>query len=111
HVLGQADEVVGGLAHGAHHDDDVVALTACARHVVGDGSHAVGIGNGGAAELLDDEAQRTGAFVEASAVEVTVPDTVLSRWRHRSVSARRPGAKRGNRPSPPSVAASPGGGP
>ena len=43
------------LAHGRHHDDDVVALAPGARHVVGDGADAVGVADGGAAELLDDE--------------------------------------------------------
>src|SRR5205085_5796331 len=109
-VVGQADEVVGRLAHCTHDDDHIVALAARARDMIGDGSDAVGIGYGGAAKLLNDEAQRDGASVGATKDLVTVPDTVLSRWRHRSVNERRSAARHASRRSPTSAAGSPGAG-
>ena len=56
HVVGEAHEVVGGLAHRRDHDDDVVAVAPGAHDVVGDGPDAVGVGDRGAAELLDEQA-------------------------------------------------------
>ena len=53
-VVGQADQVVGGLAHGRDHDDDLVAGPAGADDVVGDRADAIRIGDRRAAELLDD---------------------------------------------------------
>ena len=55
HVVGQLDEVVGGLAHRARHDDDIVAVASGEGDVLGDGTHAVGVGDGGAAVLLHDQ--------------------------------------------------------
>ena len=54
-VVGQLDEVVGGLAHRARHDDHIVAVTTGEGDVLGDGTHAVGVGDGGAAVLLHDQ--------------------------------------------------------
>ena len=54
-VVGQAEQVVGGLAHGADHHDHVVALALGVHDVIGDGADAVGVGHRGAAVLLDDE--------------------------------------------------------
>ena len=55
HVAGQAEQLVGLLAHGADHDHDLVAVAHGARHVVRDLADAIGIGDRRAAELLDDE--------------------------------------------------------
>ena len=55
HVVGQALEVVGGLAHRRHDDDDVVAVTACPHDVVGDGTDTVGIGHRSSTELLYEQ--------------------------------------------------------
>ena len=54
-VVGEADEVVGRLAHRRDDDDDVVAGPAGARDVIGDGPDAIRVGDRGAAELLDEE--------------------------------------------------------
>jgi hypothetical protein len=54
-VVGQLDEVVGGLAHRARNDDDIMAVTSGESHVLGDCTHAVWIGDGGAAVFLHDE--------------------------------------------------------
>ena len=43
-VVGQPDQVVGGLAHGADHHHHVVAGPAGAGHVVGHGADPVGVG-------------------------------------------------------------------
>ena len=56
HVVGEAHEVVGGLAHRRDDHDDVVAVAAGAHDVLGDGADAVGIGDRRAAELLDEQA-------------------------------------------------------
>ena len=55
HVVGQAHEVVGRLAHRGHDGDHVVPGPPGPGDVVGDGTNAVGIGDGRPAELLDDE--------------------------------------------------------
>ena len=54
-VVGEPQEIVGGLAHRRHDDHDVVAAAAGARDVIGYGSDPVGIGNRGAAEFLDEK--------------------------------------------------------
>ena len=53
--VGQVDQVVGRLAHGADHGDDVGALAACPGDVVGHGTDPVGVADRGAAELLHDQ--------------------------------------------------------
>ena len=59
HLAGQAEQLVGLLAHGADDDDhDLVAPPAGAGDVVGDLADALGVGDGRAAELLDDESHR-----------------------------------------------------
>ncbi len=45
HVVGEAFEVVGGLAHCRNDHDDVVTVAPGAHDVVGDGTNAVGIGH------------------------------------------------------------------
>ena len=62
HRVGEGDEVVGLLAHGAHDDDHVVALAMREGDVLGDGPDAVGVGDGGAAVLLDDEGHGVGRY-------------------------------------------------
>ena len=59
-LAGQRDQVVGGLAHRRDDDDDVVAVALRDLHVLGHGPHAVGVGDGRAAVLLDDQGH-TGA--------------------------------------------------
>jgi cyclophilin family peptidyl-prolyl cis-trans isomerase len=49
-------EIVGGLAHCRHDDHDVVARTPSPDDVLGNGTDALGIGDGGAPELLDEQA-------------------------------------------------------
>ena len=53
--MGQLEQVVGAAPHCADHDDDIVAASARPHHVIGNGADAVGVGDGGAAELLYDE--------------------------------------------------------
>ena len=55
---GQAEQLVGRVAHRGHDDDEVVAGGALARDPAGDPLDAVGVGDGRAAELLDDEGGR-----------------------------------------------------
>ena len=55
-LVGEALELVGGAAHRGDDHDDVVAGMAGLDDVVGDGLDATGIGHGGAAVLLHDEA-------------------------------------------------------
>ena len=55
HVVGEALEVVGGLAHRRNHHDDVVAVAPGAHDVVGDGPDAVGIGHRRTTEFLDEQ--------------------------------------------------------
>ncbi len=59
--MGQSEELVSGLAHCADDDNDAVPIAARADHVVGDGADPVGIGDRGAAVLLDNEIRRHGA--------------------------------------------------
>ncbi len=44
-VVGEAHEIVGGLAHGGDHGDDIVALTARADEVIGHGPDAIRVGD------------------------------------------------------------------
>ena len=54
-VVGEADEVVGGLAHGRDHGHDVVARPARPDEVIGDGPDAIRVGDRRPAELLNQE--------------------------------------------------------
>ena len=67
HVVGQRDQVVGRLAHRRDHDDDVVAVAAGERHVLGDGPDAVGVGDRRAAVLLDDQGHGVGTVTGLAA--------------------------------------------
>ena len=53
-VVSEADEVVGGLAHRGDDNDDIVAAAPRTHDVVGDGADAIGVGDRGPAELLDE---------------------------------------------------------
>ena len=53
--VGQGDEVVRLLAHGRHHDHEVVPWRLVNADVLGHGLDPVGVGHGGAAVLLDDQ--------------------------------------------------------
>ncbi len=55
HIVGEPLEVVGGLAHGRNHHDDVVAVAPGAHDVVGDGPDAIGIGHRRSTEFLDEQ--------------------------------------------------------
>ena len=52
--VGQADQVVGRLAHGAHHGHHLGALAPGAGDVIGHGADAVGVADRGPSEFLDD---------------------------------------------------------
>ena len=52
---GEAEEFVRGIAHGGHDDDEVMPGGALSGDATRDPLDAVGVGHGGAAELLDDE--------------------------------------------------------
>ena len=81
HVVGEPDQVVGGLAHGAHHDDDVVALTARPGDVVGDGPDAVGVADRGPAELLHDQGHETRRYLLPSRAPDPGPAGPGPEWR------------------------------
>ena len=53
HLLGEREEIVGGVAHRGDHDDDVVALAAGAHHALGHLLHAGDVRDAGSAVLLD----------------------------------------------------------
>ena len=55
HLAGEGDQVVGRLAHRRDDDDDVVAVALRDLHVLGHGPHAIRVGDGRAAVLLDDQ--------------------------------------------------------
>ena len=55
HLLGQVQQVVGGVAHRRDHDDDVVALLLGLDDALGDAADPVGVGHRRSAVLLHDE--------------------------------------------------------
>jgi hypothetical protein len=55
HLVGEFDEVVGGLAHRRHDDHDIGSVPLGVGNVFGHGADALRIGYRGAAELLHDE--------------------------------------------------------
>ena len=57
-LLGEREQVVGGIAHRGHDDDDVVALAPRAHHALGDLLHAGDVRDARAAVLLDDDRHR-----------------------------------------------------
>ena len=54
-VVGEADEIVGRLAHRRDDDDDVVARPARPHDVIGHGTDAIRVGDRRPAELLHEE--------------------------------------------------------
>ncbi len=55
-LVGEVDELIGGVAHGGDHDDDVVTGLLGRDDALGDALDAGCVGNRGAAVLLDDNA-------------------------------------------------------
>ncbi len=55
HAVGQVDQVVGGLAHGADHGHHIGALAAGPGDVVGHGTDPVGVADRRPSEFLDDQ--------------------------------------------------------
>ena len=55
-LLGEVDQLVGGVAHRRHDHDDVVAGLAGVDDALGDPLDALGVGHGRAAVLLHDQA-------------------------------------------------------
>ena len=51
----QARELIGGVAHGRHHDHQIVAGLAAGGDALSHGLDPFHIGHGGAAELLDQQ--------------------------------------------------------
>ena len=56
HLVGQVQQVVGLGPHGADDNDHLVSLAVAAGHVVGHRADPLGVGDGRAAEFLDDQA-------------------------------------------------------
>ncbi len=54
-LLGEGQQVVGGLAHGTDHDDDVVAVLLRTDDLIGYGAELVDVGDGRSAVLLNDD--------------------------------------------------------
>ena len=54
-LRGEVEQFVGGVAHGADRDDDVVPGAARVDDALGDALDALGVGDGRAAVLLDDQ--------------------------------------------------------
>ena len=59
---GEVEQLVRGVAHGGHHHADLVAGALRGDDAAGHALDALGVGHGGAAELLDDQAHGTGSF-------------------------------------------------
>ena len=79
---GEAEQLVGGVAHRGHDDDEVAAGGALAGDPAGDALDAVGVGDGRATELLDDErAQASAAHSSgaSSGARRDGPSTALAR--------------------------------
>ncbi len=55
HLLRQVHQVVGGVAHGGDHHDDVVPLLLGRDDALGDAADPIGVGHRGSAVLLHDE--------------------------------------------------------
>ena len=101
HLVGEALEVVGGLAHRRDDDHDVVAAAAGAHDVLGDGADAVGVGDRRAAELLHEQAHdapmvpgrplRSSAPDSASVDSPAVPKATKRERQRQNRDARRAG--------------------
>ena len=55
HLLGQVEQLVGGVTHRGDHDDDLVAGPPGVDDALGDPLDPLGVGDGRTAVLLDDE--------------------------------------------------------
>ena len=73
HAVGERDQVVGGLPHGADDHDDVVAVTLGECDMLGDGTDAVGIGDGRAAVLLNDQCHGLDRLSSGSVAHGRIP--------------------------------------
>ena len=62
-LAGEVQEFVGGVAHGGDHHDHFVAGPLGVHHALGDALDAVGVRNGGTAELLHDQLLGDGSAV------------------------------------------------
>ena len=65
HLLREGDQVVGGFAHGGDDDDEAVAAFDAGDDARGDGLDALGVGDGGAAVLLDGERAHVASAISA----------------------------------------------
>ena len=65
HLAGQVEELVGLLAHGGDGHHHLVAAAHGPGHVVRDGAHAIGVGDGGAAELHHQQGHRLRGYQRA----------------------------------------------
>ena len=61
-LLGQVDQLVGGVAHRGDDDDDLVAGLLGVDDPLGDPLDAVGVGDGRTAVLLHDQGHRRGVY-------------------------------------------------
>ena len=91
HLLGEVAQLVGGVAHGGDHHDDVLAGLLGGDDALGDSLDAVSVGDRRAAVLLHDNAHTTGDSTRSRPGRA---DPVVRGWRGRA--ARRP-----PRPGPP----------
>jgi hypothetical protein len=66
HAVRQVDQVVGGLAHGAHHGHHVGSLASGAGDVIGHGADAVRVPDRGSSEFLDDHGISTTLMAPAA---------------------------------------------
>ena len=78
HLVREPLELVGRVAHGGDHDDDVVARTTGLDDVLGDGLDALRVGHRGAAVLLHDEAHDGRWYRRGSAVPCSLLDAGVS---------------------------------
>src|SRR5205807_4099734 len=65
-LMGEGDELVGGVAHGADHHDHAVAEPACALDPLGHPADALGGGDAAAPVLLDDVVHNAGGYASRS---------------------------------------------
>ena len=64
HLAGERQELVGGAAHGRHHDHHLLALGAGRGDAVGHALDLLDVGDRRAAELLDDDAHESPPYLE-----------------------------------------------
>ena len=71
-LLGEVEQLVGGVAHRRHGDDDVVAGLAGVDDALGDPLDALGVGDGRAAVLLHDQAHGGSSAIRRDCPQDTV---------------------------------------